>query len=42
VRAFEKLLKYIDKQTAMKEAKKLIADFNKKPNSDELFKNQEY
>ena len=41
VRDYEKLLKSIDKQTAMKETKKLIYDFHKKPNSDELFKNQE-
>lgn len=41
VRDYEKLLKSIDKQTAMKETKKLISDFHKKSNSDELFKNQE-
>ena len=41
VRDYEKLLKSIDKQTVMKVTKKLIFDFHKKPNSDELFKNQE-
>jgi len=41
VRDYEKLLKSIDKQTAMKETKKLISDFHKKSNSEELFKNQE-
>jgi hypothetical protein len=39
VRDYEKLLNSIDKQTAMKEAKKLISDFHKKSTSEELFKN---
>jgi len=41
VRDYEKLLKSIDKQTAMQKAKKLIADFHMQSNSDELFKNQD-
>ncbi len=39
VRGYEKLLNSIDKQTAMAKAKELIADFQKKPSSEGLFKN---